>query len=190
MRRYKLSTALFAVMIIAVSCTVPETRYVDVETGHQSGVEAERQMDVEAVVQAEPVEFDPDSVTPEVYENTKQAIFHFIQGLNSIIKHRRYSAWTQYLDTDYYQYINSPYYLQELSKSGTLVARKIVLSNAYDYFMHVVVPSRSNDRVDEIEFVSETRIKAISIENGNRVIIYDLEKTQDSWKIVMPNFTR
>ncbi|MDR2795199.1 MAG: hypothetical protein LBB47_00630 [Spirochaetaceae bacterium] len=143
-----------------------------------------------APVQPEAAEFDPVSVTEEVYQEVKQDLFDFIQDLNSIIRARRYSVWAQHLDEDYYQYINSQDYLQELSKAEILATRKIVLENAYDYFMYVVVPSHSNDRVDEIEFVSENRIKAITINKGVRVILYDFEKTQNGWKIVKPNLKR
>jgi hypothetical protein len=194
MRRYNLTAALFAFMAPVFSCTVPETQHTPVELRHQLESEVSESVEssgiVESVVKAETAEFDSSSVIPEVYEETKHDIFHFIENLNSIIRGKRYSIWMQYLDTEYYQYINSPDYLRGISKAEILTSRKIVLSDAYDYFIHVVVPSRSNDRVDDIEFVSENRIKAINIDNGRRFILYDLEKTQSGWQIVMPNSMR
>ena len=191
MRRYNHTAALLAIMPLVFSCAVPEARYklVEPEPRPESAVveSVEQSEAVETVASAEPVKFDPSSVTPEVYQETMQDIFSFITDLNSIIKDKRYSVWMQYLDTDYYQYINSQDYLLGISKSEILASRKIVLSNAYDYFIHVVVPSRSNDRVDDIEFVSENRIRAININNGRRVILYNLEKTQSGWKIVAPD---
>jgi hypothetical protein len=82
-----------------------------------------------------------------------------------------------------------------------------------DYFINVVVPSRSNNRVDDISFITENRVKVIQINqrrrrppadpnelaklqaNGaelrdgwlyenSREIYDELEKTQDVWKIV------
>lgn len=196
MRRYNLAVALFAIIIPFFSCKAPEARYKPAETEHgfdgvvAGSVEPAGTVEpVEAVDSAETVKFDPSSVTAEVYQETKQDIIRFIEDLNAIIKGKRYSEWRQYLDTDYYQYINSPDYLLGISKSEILASKKIVLSNAYDYFIHVVVPSRSNDRVDDIEFVSETRIRAININNGRRVILYNLAKTRNGWKIVTPNST-
>ena len=197
MGRYKLTTAVLVILTVASSCTAPESRHKPVEPEYRPKIETVEAVEseqapetAETTVRAEAEEFDPASITPEVYEETKQDIFNFIQNLNSIIKARRYSVWMRHLDTDYYQYINSPDYLRELSKAEVLASKKIVLSDAYDYFTYVVVPSRSNDRVDDIEFVSETRIRAININNGRRVILYDLAKTQDGWKIVKSNSVR
>jgi hypothetical protein len=194
MGMYKFAAALFSIVVLTVSCTVPDAQHTPVETEHQFEEEAvgspEPVETVESTIETETAVFDPASIPPEVYQETKQDIVQFIQDLNSIIKAKRYSVWVEYLDTDYYQYISSPEYLQQVSQRGILVSKKIVLSDAYDYFIYVVVPSRSNDRVDEIEFVSENRIKAINISNGKRVILYDLERTHKGWKIVMPNSKR
>jgi hypothetical protein len=189
MGMHKFAAALFSIMGLTVSCTAPKVQHTPVESEHRfedeavaAPVEA-----LESVVETETEVFDPASIPPEVYQETKQDIVKFIQDLNSIIKARRYSVWVEYLDTDYYQYISSPEYLQQVSQREILASKKIVLSDAYDYFTYVVVPSRSNDRVDEIEFVNENRIKVINISNGKRIILYYLEKTQSSWKIVMPH---
>jgi hypothetical protein len=193
MRRYNHTAILLAIVTMGFSCAAPKTQNKPVETEFRlegEVVESVEQAEaVETVVKVETVKFDPSSVTPEVYQETREDIFRFVENLNSIIKSKCYSLWMQYLDTDYYQYINSPDYLLGISKSEILTSRKIVLSNAYDYFIHVVVPSRSNDKVDDIEFVSENRIRAININNGKRVILYNLEKTQSGWKIVTPNST-
>jgi hypothetical protein len=131
--------------------------------------------------------FDPNTIAPELYYETKENIAHFINDLNVIIKSRNYNKWLLYLDDDYYTYISSPEYLQRVSTSGILQAKGIVLSNAYDYFINVVVPSRSYGRVDDIEFISENRVKAITLDKEQRLLLYDLEKTQNGWKIVTPN---
>ncbi|MDR2445116.1 MAG: hypothetical protein LBD44_04185 [Spirochaetaceae bacterium] len=194
MRRYNLTVTLLAIIALVFSCAVLEAQHTPTEFRHQFESEVAESVEpagtVEPVVTTKTAEFDPSSITPEVYEETKHDIFRFIDNLNSIIKDKRYSVWMQYLDTEYYQYINSPDYLRGISKAKILTSRKIVLSDAYDYFIHVVVPSRSNDKVDDIEFLSENRVKAINIYNGRRVILYDLEKTQSGWKIVMPNSMR
>jgi hypothetical protein len=142
---------------------------------------------VESPPEIEPVGFDLNNITPELYNETKENIVNFINELNVIIKSHDYDAWLLHIDNDYYEYISSAAYLQRVSASGILQARGIVLSDAYDYFMNVVVPSRSNDRVDDIEFISNNRVKAITVNRGRRLLLYDLEKTKDGWKIVIPN---
>ncbi|MDR0662670.1 MAG: hypothetical protein LBF80_01135 [Spirochaetaceae bacterium] len=131
--------------------------------------------------------FDAASITHTVYNETKEDIGNFIYGLNSIIKAKKYNEWRAYLDDDYYNFINSPDYLQTASRSDILTSKKIVLTNAYDYFMNVVVPARSNDRVDSIEFINENRVKAMAMYDGKWITLYHLEKRHDGWKIVMPN---
>jgi uncharacterized protein YigE (DUF2233 family) len=48
-----------------------------------------------------------------------------------------------------------------------------------------VVPSRANDRVDDISFVSPQRIKVYTVNNkGERLRLYDLENLGNGWKII------
>ncbi|MDR2072851.1 MAG: hypothetical protein LBP60_05415 [Spirochaetaceae bacterium] len=137
-----------------------------------------------ASVPAEPV-FDPSSITREEHDNTKLEIQQLIQKLNGIIRAKDYHTWVSYLDSSYFATISSPEYLEQVSKSTVLVRQRIVLNSTQDYFNHVVVPSRAHDRVDEIEFISRTRVKAYTINNaGNRLRLYDLERTNSGWKII------
>ncbi|MDR1144341.1 MAG: hypothetical protein LBK77_09040 [Spirochaetaceae bacterium] len=132
----------------------------------------------------EPV-FDPSSITQEEKDTAKLEIQRLIQRLNGIIRARNYDTWVSYLDPGYFAAINSPEYLNRVSQSAVLVKQKIVLTSAEDYFNHVVVPSRTNDRVDDIEFISQNRVKAYTINTaGNRLRLYDLEKSGTGWKII------
>ena len=114
-----------------------------------------------------------------------QEIQQLTQRLNGIIKAKNFNSWVSYLDSSYLATINSREFLETVSKSAVLVKQNIVLNSAHDYFNHVVVPSRANSRVDDIEFVSQNRVKAYTIDNkGNRLRLYDLEKTGVGWKII------
>jgi hypothetical protein len=67
--------------------------------------------------------------------------------------------------------------------------RGIVVRSAQDYFTHVVVPSRANSRVDDIEFISSERVMAYSLSTNRdgitqRLRLYDLERSGDTWKII------
>ncbi|MDR1257047.1 MAG: hypothetical protein LBJ86_04815 [Spirochaetaceae bacterium] len=131
--------------------------------------------------------FDPESVTPEIYNAVKEDITVFIHELNTIIRSRNYEAWRAYLDNEYYNYISSPDYLHRISSTDIMQKNKISLTTVNEYFTHVVVPSRYRDRVDDIEITGANKVKVITIDKGVRLRLYDLEKTKDGWKIVMPN---
>jgi hypothetical protein len=129
--------------------------------------------------------FDPGSITQEVFDSTKNDVQRLIKDLNSLIRNRDYEAWVSHLGDDYFAAISSPEYLSRISESARLKTQKIVLQSPNDYFIHVVVPSRANDRVDDIEFVSQRRVKAFTItEKGQRLRLYDLEKSGERWKII------
>ncbi|MDR2662680.1 MAG: hypothetical protein LBC31_06745 [Treponema sp.] len=133
---------------------------------------------------AEPV-FDPSSISQEEKDSAKLEIQQLIQRLNGIIRAKNYDTWVSYLDPGYFATINSSEYLDRVSQSAVLVKQKIVLTSAEDYFNHVVVPARANDRVDDIEFISQNRVKAYTINTaGNRLRLYDLEKSRTGWKII------
>jgi hypothetical protein len=137
-----------------------------------------------ASISVEPA-FDPSSITREEHDNTKLEIQQLIQKLNGIIRAKDYHAWASYLDSGYFAMISSPEYLEQVSKSAVLVRQRIVLNSTQDYFNHVVVPSRAHDRVDEIEFISRTRVKAYTINKaGSKLRLYDLERTGGGWKII------
>ncbi|GHU79806.1 hypothetical protein FACS189462_5570 [Spirochaetia bacterium] len=129
--------------------------------------------------------FDPANVPREVYDYTKLDVQHYIEDLNRVIRARNYEAWAANLGADYFKEKNSPEYLRKVAEQPRLETADIVLANAHDYFIHVVVPSRSHDRVDDIEFVNQRRIKAYTVTaNGQRLRLYDLEYENGVWKIV------
>ena len=140
-----------------------------------------------SVVPPEPAvePFDPASITKEEYDSTKSDIQALIKELNTIIRTQNYNAWVDHLGPKYMGAISSPAFLARVSESARLKNQKIVLRDLKDYFMYVVVPSRANDRVDDIEFIGQNRVKAFTItEKNQRLRLYDLEKTDQGWKIV------
>lgn len=130
-------------------------------------------------------EFDPASISPELFQSTKIDVQHFIAELNRIIRAKDYHAWVSNLEESYFQTISSADFLQQLSESAFLQSRHIVLKTPQDYFFQVVVPSRANSRVDDIEFISPTRVKAYTVSSGGqRLRLYDLEHSGGGWKII------
>jgi hypothetical protein len=74
--------------------------------------------------------------------------------------------------------------LEQTSESPGLKTRNIKLTTPQEYFLNVVVPSRANVRIDDIEFVSTSQVKAYRVNtDGTRIIFYNLENTKGAWKI-------
>jgi hypothetical protein len=131
------------------------------------------------------VPFDSTHVAQEIYDSTKVDVQQFIENLNQIIRQKDYRGWSSNLGELYLARINSREYLNNVSQQPRLKSQKIVLNSAEDYFINVVVPSRANDRVDDIEFVSEEAVRAYTVTPaGQRLRLYLLEKVGSSWKIV------
>ena len=133
--------------------------------------------------------FNPASITHEYYASTISEVQQFVEDLNKLISNKNYRAWRAALSPEYFTEISSPQNLRHLSESPAMTTRKIVLRSAEDYFEHVVVPSRANLRVDDIEFINMNRVKAFSITTNRtgeevRLRLYDLEKINDTWTII------
>ena len=129
--------------------------------------------------------FDPENVPQEVKEAVKKDIVDYVNELNNIIRRRDYREWTKRITGIYQRYLSSPENLERASQADRLKKNNIKLENLYDYFIHVVVPSRDHDRVDDIEFVKEDRVKAYTVDrNSRRLRLYELERSGDTWIIV------
>jgi len=153
---------------------------------------------VQSIIVIEKV-FDPGIITQEMFETTKADVQALIMDLNRIIKDRNYNAWRTYLADSYFKEISSRAFLDErteelykrdqtvasnLGRNPRLVQKKI-LRTPKDYFDNVIVPSRSNDRMDDINFVSEKHVKAYTMDSrGNLLVLYDLELIDNKWKII------
>jgi len=148
----------------------------------------------------EPKEEAPTSTSPaisrEVYELTLADVRHFVDGLNALILKKDYNGWKAYLSDEFFARISSPEFLADASEAAVLKSKKIVLKTPNDYFLQVVVPSRSNSRVDEIEFTDGNKVKVFFREervrkNDNesttevrRLRLYELIRIDDTWKII------
>ena len=139
---------------------------------------------------------ESNEVSQEMYEQTLAEVKLFIDNLNKTIRAKNYSGWKGALSDEYFNEISSKEFLDNASESPVLKSKKIVLKTPNDYFTNVVVPSRANSRVDDIEFTDNNNIKAYYVETrtrkeGNdtltetrRLRLYELTKSGDEWKIV------
>jgi hypothetical protein len=128
--------------------------------------------------------FDPTKITAEVKTATFVDVRALIDSLNQIIRRQDYDAWISHLTPEYVDFYSDPLILAKYSEYPIIKRKGIKLQTLKDYFINVVYPSRQNDKVDDIEFVRENLIKAITVSpKGERNILYMLEKHGDAWKI-------
>lgn len=166
-----------------------ETVTAEPEPEPEPQPEPEPEPEPEPTPEPEPVEEPQESeeddftVSEEVYTETFEDITQLINDLNAIIREENYDKWLKYLTGEYKAHFSNPDVLRENSEQPLLKKYSIELTSLRDYFMHVVVPSRSNARLDDIVFVDNEHVKAIMIFNNKRTILYLLEKSEDGWKI-------
>jgi hypothetical protein len=132
-------------------------------------------------------ETDHGTVSQEVYDQTLAEVRQFIESLNRIIAGKNYNAWRNTLSDEYFARISSPEYLARQSEAPLLASRKIVLRTTNDYFLNVVVPSRANSQVDEIEIADDNAVTAYFVDTRpgkRRLRVYELRKIGNEWKIV------
>lgn len=131
-------------------------------------------------VQSQTEEF---TVTQQVYTETFADIKDVIAELNAVIQSEDYDKWLSFVTPEYIRHFSDPEVLKKASNQPLLRKYNIRLRSLRDYFTYVVVPSRSNARLDEIVFQDETHVKAIMMIDGQRTILYQLEKKGEEWKI-------
>ena len=123
------------------------------------------------------------TVTQEVFQETFTNIEALITQLNGIILAKDYLTWTSFLTREYINTYSSQEKLYEISQQPILKKYGIRLRSLEDYFHYVVVPSRSDARLDDLIFIDDTHIQAIMLINDKRSILYSLEKIDNQWKI-------
>ncbi len=131
-------------------------------------------------------QFDTVTITKQTFRITKSEIELVVDDLNKITYTKDYSRWLTYLSDEYRSNFSDPAVLEKVSVS--LPTKGIKLSGLKDYFTYVFVPSRQNMRVDDITFVSPTRVYVImDLAKDSPAAIYILEKINGGWKLVPKN---
>lgn len=108
-----------------------------------------------------------------------------VAKLNGIIAQKNFSEWKTYLDQAYVTYYSDPVRLKEYSAQPFLKQFNVKLKTLEDYFKFVVVASRAdgNDRVDDIAFEDENRVKVFSVVDNEPLLLYLLKLYGKEWKI-------
>jgi hypothetical protein len=132
---------------------------------------------------AKTAENGPFVVTKDVYAQTFSEVQTLIASLNEIIRMKNYEAWLKALSPEYIAATDNAEFLRAASEEAALKSNHIVLKTLRDYFLYVVVPSRSLAVLSEISFIDADRVKAITIIDGTPVILYKLVKKNAKWMV-------
>ena len=127
-------------------------------------------------------EFEGVTITKETYDQTKTEMEKIVENLNRITASKDYSQWLKLLSEEYKQQYSQALTLQKVSEA--LPVKGIKLKSLRDYFTYVFVPSRQNVRVDDIRFVSPTRVDVIMKQANASLLVYGLENINGSWKLI------
>ena len=131
---------------------------------------------------------DDVPITKQEHLQTKSEVEAVVEDLNKITREKDYVHWITYLDEDYKSTLSNRGYLAQITKSlpKALRSMHVQLVTIRDYFDYVFVPSRQNVRVDDIQYITPTRVYVImEMRGGKRAAVYILEKESDgSWKLV------
>ena len=148
----------------------------------------------EPVVEAKPepveekniviAEFEGVRITKETYDQTKTEMEKIVEKLNRITATKDYTQWITFLSEEYKYEYSQPLTLRKVSEA--LPVKGIKLKSLRDYFNYVFVPSRQNVRVDDIKFVSPTRVDVIMQQANISLLVYGLENVDGSWKLIPP----
>jgi len=125
----------------------------------------------------------PFVASEELYRATFREVQDVIAAISATISAGDYDGWLTYLTVEYVQSRSSASFLADASNAGVLKKNGIVLKTLRDYFDHVVVASRLQATLDDIQFVDETHVKAIALVQGTPVILYYLVRENGEWKV-------
>ena len=127
---------------------------------------------------------EPAKITQEQYVQTFSEVSAVINKLNGIIRAKNMREWESYLTPKFRETTMSPQNLSELNETPLLKRNNIRIVTLKDYFDHVVVPSRANVRLDDLEFTDQNRVQAfMNVGRNESVLIYQLEKINNNWRI-------
>ena len=148
----------------------------------------------EPVVEAKPepveekdtviAEFEGVTITKETYDQTKTEMEKIVEKLNRITATKDYTQWITFVSDEYKYEYSQAGTLKKVSEA--LPVKGIKLKSLRDYFTYVFVPSRQNVRVDDIKFVSPTRVDVIMKQANVSLLVYGLENINGSWKLIPP----
>ena len=126
-------------------------------------------------------------VSKETFNEDKSEILEIIEKLSGIMKHKDYAAWLNYLTPESKTFWSNQQNLAIVSQR--LPIKNYRLKNLQDYFEKVFIPSRIGRVVDEIRYVSTTKVKAVQYTEEQDIIYYYFEKIDGRWYLHLDTST-
>lgn len=150
-----------------------------------SSVTEEEQVTVVSVEDEEYIRSVKDvEVSKEEFSNDKKEILKIIDELSIIMINYDYENWLTYIDPESKLYWSKPVNLKKVSKR--LPIKGQYLNNLNDYFRYIFVPSRKNQTVDEIRYISKENIKAVQVRGMQDIVYYNFRKINNKWMVSIP----
>lgn len=204
---------LLAFSCLLFSCASKETTEVIISEPTPLVVEPESNVEItepEVIVQPEEVlepveEINPEpiskedqeysrsvtdlgiDVSKETFNEDKSEILEIIEKLSGIMKNKDYAAWLNYLTPESKTFWSNQQNLALVSQR--LPIKNYRLKNLQDYFEKVFIPSRIGRVVDEIRYVSTTKVKAVQYTEEQDIIYYYFEKIDGRWYLHLDTST-
>lgn len=193
---------LYLVLILIGSCaSAPETKPVpaaEAQVNEEKPQQAQKTAVVEKPVEeAKPqaeapksadeeviAQFEGVSITKKDKEIAKSEIEEVVKKLNDITAKKDYGRWRYWLSTEYKKEFSKPEVLNKASEGLPSNLKGKQLKSIEDFFYYVFVPARQNGRVDDIEYLTPTKVRVFKIEPKRTLIFYNLEKIDNRWLLV------
>ncbi len=122
-------------------------------------------------------------ISREEFNADKCDILQIIKELSVIMTKYDYSAWLEYIDPESVAYWSNQKNLLNASKR---LPSKTRLSNLYDYFRFVFVPSRKGRSVEEIRYISRDSVKAVQVRQDRDIVYYNFVRINGKWMVNIP----
>lgn len=126
-------------------------------------------------------------ISKETFSEDKAEILQIIEKLSAIMKYKDYASWLNYLTQESREFWSNQQNLAIVSQR--LPIKNYRLKNLQDYFEKVFIPSRIGRVVDEIRYVSTTKVKAVQYTEEQDIIYYYFEKINDRWYLHLDTTT-
>lgn len=174
---------IIILIFILTSCLTPKSEPIPEKEVVEEIIPEPIVVDQETIIEEKPVESDIYVATEEEYDKTFEEIEELITKLNKIISSGNYNTWKTYLSEQYILERGNKEYLAKISENPVLKDYGIKIKTLKDYFSYIVAPSRSYVVIDEIQFVTEDIIKALTFKNNSKFVVYMLIKGENGWII-------
>lgn len=168
----------------AVSKNETATQPTPEETAKPAKTESEEKISAPMSDEEIIEEFDGVVITKKDKALAKSEIEQLVSKLNTITAEKDYAQWLTYLSPAYKEEYSKREVLKKISEELSGIARGINLKDLRDYFNYIFVPSRQNKRVYDIEYLSPVRVKVLSKDKKQVLIIYYLEKINGKWLLI------